>query len=55
MKKIHKFLTPIYGLKKSPRKSIKFDENILIRPVDLFAEVGMKYHPMGGLALHLFL
>ncbi len=37
MKKKHKFLAPIYGLKRSPKQSIKLDKNILIRPVDLFA------------------
>lgn len=38
MKKKQKFLAPIYGLKKSPKKSIKLDKNILIRAVDIFAE-----------------
>lgn len=38
MKKKQKFLAPIYGLKKSPKKSIKLNKNILIRAVDIFAE-----------------
>ena len=46
MKK-QKFLAPIYGLKKSPRKSIKLDKNILIRAIDLFAEEHKYFKSFG--------
>src|SRR3989338_5408623 len=47
MKKRQKFLAPIYGLKKSPRQSIKLDKNILIRAVDLFAEEHKLFESFG--------
>ena len=47
MKKKQFFLAPIYGLKKSPRQSIKLDKNILIRAVDLFAEEHKHFESFG--------
>lgn len=47
MKKKQKFLAPIYGLKKSPRESIKLDKNILIRAVDLFANEHKNFESFG--------
>lgn len=38
MKKRHKFIAPIYGLKRSPKQPITLDRTMLIRAVDLFAE-----------------
>lgn len=35
MKKKQKFLAPIYGLKKSLKKKVKLDNNLLLRNIDL--------------------
>mgnify|MGYP001592004209 CR=1 FL=1 len=48
MKKKQKFLAPIYGLKKSPRKIIKLEGNILIRAVDIIKDE-YKYFKKFGL------
>jgi len=47
MKKKQKFLAPIYGLKKTPKQSIKLDKSILIRAVDLLTEENKYFEKFG--------
>lgn len=47
MKKKQSFLALIYGLKYSPRQSIKLDKNLLIRDIDLLAEEHKLFESFG--------